>query len=252
MEFNDHIFGSCWFLYVIMFTTYETCKLSIWYYYISRLEILFFSTPSLNYHPTLVKALKIIFFITAIFIGTIAILGMAPQNSQGQCVLYFKIWVYGSVIMPDTLMNGLCYYLFHRKMKMLTELYQLSFVQKQNEGKSAKQSEKKLDPQLVYVLRKFTILCAVTIVSTWIGAGIILFAPHSSTITACFDSTINVWCILLYDCRYDYLYLKVFGCIAKSEWKSKMTARAPELASEKTATENVVSPDPNIVQVIIR
>eukprot|EP01084_Bolivina_argentea_P276516 471823_1 len=243
MDLNQHIFGLCWILFSIMLTIYTAAKLSLWYYYVSRLEILFIANPSLNYHPTLVKSLKIMCFVTPIFVLTMLLLGMVPlHNSEGQCVLSFRLWVYAAVIFPDTIMNSLCYYLFHRKMTMLTKLYQLTQLQhNSNETKSTKQSEMKLNPQLLYVLRKFTILCAATIVSTWIGGGISIIDPSTTVIVASFDSVINVWCILLYDCRYDYIYLKVFGCVAKREWS----------ATDKTATKNAASPDPNSVQVII-
>eukprot|EP01084_Bolivina_argentea_P252115 423108_1 len=262
-QLNHHIFG-CQFFYGVIMTIYYIGKCSVWYYNVLRLETVFHGTQNLNYNPTLLKSLKISFIITAILLSSACIIGMVPyQNSQGQCVLLFELWANATICIPDAILSCLCYWLFHKKMKLLTKLYQNTMKQSADEIQQSEQTSG-LDSQLLYLLRKYAILCATTIVSTWFCAGIAIFVPDMAMVMGSFDSIINVWCILLYDRRYNNLYLKMFGCVAKREWAivSEMRSTITDHQSEKTSTEHVksgdtqvtISPDPNsnTVQVTIQ
>eukprot|EP01084_Bolivina_argentea_P033708 62339_1 len=226
IQFDHYIFG-CRFFFGVIMVIYYIGKCCIWVYNIIRLEFIFHGIP-LGYDQKFLNKLKVMFVVSAILLAAVCILGMVPfQNSDGLCVLDFQLWANASIMMPDAIMSCLCYWLFHRKMKMLTDLYNLNQNQSDTEAEHRDYCEDdKVSTQFLYVLRKFTILCAVTIISTWIAGTIAIIFADWSMIMGSVDSIVNVWCILMYDKRYDDIYVRVFGCIAKPEWNKAEKHRA--------------------------
>lgn len=76
------------------------------------------------------------------------------------------------------------------------------------------------DYQLLYIVRKHVILTAAIIISTFMCfLGIIM--PLGSAVGAgSIDSMINVWCLIMFDKRFNGIYVRIFGCIAKPEWNN--------------------------------
>eukprot|EP01084_Bolivina_argentea_P029807 55304_1 len=214
VQLNDPIFD-CHFFFGAIMIIYYIGKCCIWYYNIIRLEFIFHGMP-LGYKKSFLNRLKIIFALSATGLASVCVFGLVPfQNSDGLCVLKFELWANASIMIPDAMMSCLCYWLFHRKMKVITTLYHLT----QNQSDPIEQCEDDaVSTQFLYVLRKFTILCAATILSTWIAGTVAIIWPEWSMVMGSLDSILNVWCILLYDKRYDAIYVMVFGCIAKPEW----------------------------------
>ena len=109
--------------------------------------------------------------------------------------------------MTDSACSILCYWLFYRKMRILTN----TFLSEQD----------KPDYILLYVVRKHVILTAAMILSTFFCLLAIILPLDSAVAAGSIDSMVNVWCLLMFDKRFDRVYLSVFGCIAKSEWNTE-------------------------------
>ena len=81
----------------------------------------------------------------------------------------------------------------------------------------------KYDQELLYVVRKFTILTGIALLSYWLNWMLITLAIGSAIGGSNFDSIFNLWCIVLFDMRYDNIYIKFCKCIAKPELKINST-----------------------------
>eukprot|EP01084_Bolivina_argentea_P184874 318842_1 len=199
---------NCFFFYISVFATYYVSKYFIWMYSIVRLKVVFSNTPSkIRYSDKFLLSLTFVFAFTLISLCVFCLLTVdAFQNKVENplyCAFNAKIWFYIVLGVSESVLSVLCYWLFYRKMKIL-----MGNIDTTNYA-------------LLYLLRKYAILSAVSIVSTWIAAMYALFTESGMGIY-CLDSIVNLWCILLFDARHNNIYVKFFGCIAKKEWNVKV------------------------------
>lgn len=240
--------------YSLEFATYYLAKFFIWYYSITRLKIVFHDTPFLKYRSKTLTLITIMFLLTAIglaifTISTTHIFDLIPANDIF-CTYVAPIWFTGTVGIFDSVMGILCYWLFYRKMSILTSILH----QKQEQlstnpspvtrTRTLSEAEQRCDYELAYILRKYAILSFCTLISTWIAAG---FATFSEAPMGLFsiDTVINTWCILLYDSRYDHIYNKIFKCISKSQWKTKVTISIWKYKKDESKSGQAKSVDTN-------
>ena len=95
----------------------------------------------------------------------------------------------------------------------------------------------KYDYQLLYVTRKYAILTAISILTTVI---LILFSvPMGSVLgIGSIDSIINGWCIVLFDAKYNQIYIKLCpASIARPEWNG------PKLVQNKSQNDKTKNND---------
>lgn len=174
-------------------------------------------------------------------VSTADIYNLALLKHNIYCVLHPPIWFAGPVGIFDTIMGVVCYWLFYRKMKILTNTLRESSIPENGatRTRSMSQAEQTCDYELAYILRKYAILSGTTAISTWIAAGSSIFIESPQGLFA-IDTVINTWCILLYNGRYDGVYNKIFGCISNLEWKNKNKGKT-DIAMEKESKPDTIS-----------
>ena len=107
----------------------------------------------------------------------------------------------------------------------------------------------KTDDDLSYLVRKYLILLAAEIFSTY-SLMICVFTPLFITFFS-FDTMINGWCLILYDARYDHIYLRIFGKCAKKKSKTEMDIDKIDSSTSQKSSTNKSStttnkPEPEI------
>eukprot|EP00483_Globobulimina_turgida_P003494 UN03500 len=116
-----------------------------------------------------------------------------------------------------------CFILFWKKMRSINK-FEKSF------GDNSECVE------LKYVLRKYTILLATNILSSWMLTLIITFTPLG-IMAGQIDSAINMWTIVLFDAKYDNIYMLIFKCVATPITKPSNDGNA---ADDMTGGVNMV------------
>eukprot|EP01083_Nonionella_stella_P085858 238196_1 len=226
--FDDSIFNlNCFIWYIMIFISYYFSKLFIWQYSIIRLRLAFKNTASLGYSKRFLCSLSWTF--NAVVVGLVIFCLLTVNafwtrtTSPVYCAFNASYWFYMVYGAAESILSVLCYYLFYRKLNALLSLVQNVMHMRQattTDGKGDTDARSFQNYELIYLLRKYAILSGTAILSTWICAGLAMMTESGMGIY-CFDSMINCWCIVLFDARYDCIYLKVFGCIAKKDWNNQ-------------------------------
>ena len=235
VEYYDSLIP-CSYWYTTVFTVYYTSKFCIWYYGIVRCKVVFHDSPFLQYRAFTLNLISSLFALTAIGLATLLIstshiYHLIVFSEDNHCCVFMPLfWITLIVIPFDSGMGITGYWLFYQRISILTVMVEKKANSKSLANRCLNKNGKTLTPQyeseaeessynkLLYILRKYAILNACTLLSTWIAAGFATFVASHMEFFA-LDTMINTWCILLYDARYDSVYSKIFGCISKSEWK---------------------------------
>eukprot|EP01084_Bolivina_argentea_P259226 437332_1 len=92
------------------------------------------------------------------------------------------------------------------------------------------------DYDLVYVVRKYAVLSAASIISSWAGLFLILCSSLSFAAIS-LDTIVNCWCIVLFDKRYDRIYHTIFGCVSVAK-KIKLHRIQSEMSMQSMSNTN--------------
>ena len=170
--------------YSLEFTLYYVAKFFIWYYSVTRLKIVFDDTLFLKYPSNFLIFITFMFLMTAtglstFMISTVYVLQLIPNNDK-ICTFAAPIWYLSVVGIFDSIMGILCYWLFYRKMNILIILRNqhpnaisssISQAMTRARARTLSDAEQRCGYELAYILRKYAILSASTLLSTWIAAG---------------------------------------------------------------------------------
>ena len=124
-----------------------------------------------------------------------------------------------------------------------------------NESKKSKNEIEDADPELYYIVRKYVLLLVTIIVSTWMCVLFYIFPTGSVLGAGSIDSMINGWCIVLFDRRYNNIYLKIYGCIAKEPESMRKKREIESQACKSNGSDSSTTTDQksstNTMQVTI-
>eukprot|EP00483_Globobulimina_turgida_P001194 UN01196 len=185
--------------------TYTFSKYTLWLFALMRIRILFHSEERKLFGYT-TKTLTIIFIIlTVCFIQNIIVFFVATSGREifinkntsfcAYVVHYMLLIIY--VQLMDQVCTIGCFVLFWNKMRSTNTL------------------EKSQRIDLQYVLRKYTILLATNIFTSWISTLLVTFTPLG-IMGGQIDSSINMWSIVLFDSKFDKMYISIFGQMVKA------------------------------------
>ena len=192
--FTSSLSSTCDSLWIICETLYWISKYLLWLYSIIRLIIAFYTSPTMQYtKKTLVMINILLFLVVVIILSVIQLYTFTDitQTNQGtiNCFAYFPWWVSPFSGILDGAVSMSLLWLFYRKLRVLLD--------------------KNSNADLSYLVRKYLILLMAEIFSTY-SLMIGVFTPLFITFFS-IDTMINVWCLILYDIRYNDIYLAIFG-----------------------------------------
>eukprot|EP01084_Bolivina_argentea_P132506 233843_1 len=216
---------SCSILYTIVGIFYYAGKFGIWNYSLIRLKHVFEILPNVSYKRSFIFTFQIVCVLSAV-IGTVLISVFSDTTrdfyapNKAVCNFVVHLWVFPIVGLLDGGISIFIYYLFHRKMKLLTNnLSQMvhTNAEKQKTNCVYGMNVDKSTYDLVYVTRKYAVLLAASLLSTWFTLIFISAMPNVNIVFASIDSIANMWCLLLFASKYDKMYNTLFKCVAVNE-----------------------------------
>eukprot|EP01084_Bolivina_argentea_P118085 209588_1 len=199
-----YLYIPCNTSFILSCSAYWFGKYCLWMFSILRIRIVFNSPLSFEYHPYLIHTL-IISFTLIYFMANITSVGWCRctetliNDKYSYCQIQCAMWVAAPNGMGDQIATITCFILFWKRLKLL--------MNKCNVTK---------DNQMTYITRKYTVLMATNIMSTWL----IMFASTFTSygvVGGAVDGMINMWTLVLFDKRYDNIYQKVFKCVARTD-----------------------------------
>eukprot|EP01084_Bolivina_argentea_P290557 499113_1 len=222
-------FTKCAYLSWINLALYYSSKFCLWTYSIIRLHDVFHKSGTLAYSDNFLKGLVIFFGFEVFLINILADLYDDQFVYEGLCVVITPDWIPGVIAMIDIVSNVACLWLFYYKMKKLWKM-----ISSVNEIITAQTVE------LAYIIRKYTVLTAFSVVSTILLGASVAITPIFWTVLT-FDTIINVVCLTLFDKRFDRYYQILCCCCAKRIKFDKIIQiiRNKPLISDKTATLDI-------------
>eukprot|EP01084_Bolivina_argentea_P244390 409407_1 len=205
--FKNHL--ECRYCYLIATTTYWLAKYTIWMYSIVRVKVVFDDSTTLQYSPKLLLLFQTLFHV---FLGINIFLSIfAPEykvisignhmNSMSFCIMIVPYWINAIAFAMDSAATVICFYLFQKKIQLL-----LSIQSKENNN---------VRNDFLNLLRKYKVLLITVTVSSWILGTSGTFTCFACSLGA-IDSIINIWCLVLFDIRYNKLYQRMFRCCISS------------------------------------
>eukprot|EP01084_Bolivina_argentea_P272073 463139_1 len=204
-------FISCNTSLTLSVLTFWFTKYCLWLFSILRIRVVFHSEILMQYKPITLRLL-FVFFTMVYFMVNFTTIGWcsgvqntlpSPDQHVTYCEIQCALWVSAPNGLGDQIATIICLVLFWKRLKLLM--------------KSINASKRlKFNAKLTYVMRKYTVLMATNIISTWI----LMFISTFTSVTAlagALDSIINMWTLVLFDTRYDNIYRKVFKCVSRTD-----------------------------------
>lgn len=193
-------------------------KLCQYFYLFARVELLFTETIGFHYSKEFMLGIKIGLIIlctllAALFCSNYPTFAYNTINGDiGICEVVYPVWIIGISGFSENLSSLFTFWLFYNGMKKLKQ----TINQMAEASMHSDKNTTDLQWRTMYIVRKCTILYGFTIFTTWMFLGFITLFPVLYLITA-MNSIIDVIALLLQDSRYDDMYLRFFGCIARKK-----------------------------------
>eukprot|EP01084_Bolivina_argentea_P102525 183672_1 len=213
-------------------------KFCVWMFSLLRIKVLFHSEISLLGYSKCTLTCFSFIFISFFIVFVVSLILNTESNIiyVNDDIEFCSYKVHNEMFaliaaMLDQSGTICCFVLFIIKMRLIINL-----------------NDNKVDLTIAYISRKYAILIAINILSSWVVTGVGTFTGLGVCLSA-IDSMINIWTIVLFDKRYDSFYRKIFGCISmykqinttKNLTLNNVTSKSSQIESENSSPANSIS-----------